>query len=128
MYIWILIWVLEPGGTHLFTNVKFSIICIVVGWLSFCFLLCCIAHISLLDWQIDELVVKALELKEIDKQGRKEIESFTHVLSDMQSSLKVIFLGRKKHFIDAIEWGLLQTPKPQDIIEGAPLIKVPKPI
>ncbi|KAA0050848.1 uncharacterized protein E6C27_scaffold404G001170 [Cucumis melo var. makuwa] len=46
------------------------------------------SDLSALTHQIDELVVKALELKEIDKQGRKEIESFTHVLSDMQSSLK----------------------------------------
>ncbi|KAG7036463.1 hypothetical protein SDJN02_00080 [Cucurbita argyrosperma subsp. argyrosperma] len=38
--------------------------------------------------QIDELAVKAFELKEMGKQGRKQIESFTHILSDMLSSLK----------------------------------------
>ncbi|XP_011651485.1 uncharacterized protein LOC105434902 isoform X2 [Cucumis sativus] len=46
------------------------------------------SDLSALTHQIDELVVKALELKEIDKQGRKEIESFTHALSDILSSLK----------------------------------------
>ncbi|XP_022153547.1 uncharacterized protein LOC111021026 isoform X2 [Momordica charantia] len=46
------------------------------------------SDLSALTHQIDELVVKAFELKEMGKQGRKEIESFTHVLSDMLSSLK----------------------------------------
>ncbi|XP_023527508.1 uncharacterized protein LOC111790716 [Cucurbita pepo subsp. pepo] len=46
------------------------------------------SDLSALTDQIDELVVKAFELKKIDEQGRKEIESFTHVLSDMLSSLK----------------------------------------
>ncbi|XP_038882435.1 uncharacterized protein LOC120073701 isoform X2 [Benincasa hispida] len=46
------------------------------------------SDLSTLTHQIDELVVKAFELKEMDKQGKQEIESFTHVLSDMLSSLK----------------------------------------
>lgn len=40
-------------------------------------------------WQIDELVVQAFKLKATSKHGRKEIESFTHFLSEMLSSLKV---------------------------------------
>ncbi|KAF8407100.1 hypothetical protein HHK36_006225 [Tetracentron sinense] len=38
--------------------------------------------------QIDELVVQAFQLNLTSKKGRKEIESFTNVLSDMCSSLK----------------------------------------
>ncbi|KAK4269314.1 hypothetical protein QN277_022486 [Acacia crassicarpa] len=38
--------------------------------------------------QIDELVAQAFRLKTTSKEGRKEIESFSHVLSDMLSSLK----------------------------------------
>lgn len=37
--------------------------------------------------QIDELVVQALKVT--SKKGRKEIESFADVLSEMQTSLKV---------------------------------------
>lgn len=44
-------------------------------------------------WQIDELVVQAFELKATSTQGRKEIESFTHFLSEMASSLKVTSPG-----------------------------------
>ena len=40
-------------------------------------------------WQFDELVVQAFKLKSTSKQGRIEIESFTHFLSEMLSSLKV---------------------------------------
>jgi hypothetical protein len=40
-------------------------------------------------WQIDELVVQTFKLKSTGKEGRKEIESFTHFLSEMLSSLKV---------------------------------------
>ena len=40
-------------------------------------------------WQVDELVVQAFKLKSTSKQGRIEIESFTHFLSEMLSSLKV---------------------------------------
>lgn len=42
-----------------------------------------------MQWQIDELVVQAFELKATSKHGRKEIESFTRFLSEMLSSLKV---------------------------------------
>ncbi|XP_031255739.1 uncharacterized protein LOC116113718 [Pistacia vera] len=38
--------------------------------------------------QIDELVVQAFKVKTMSKEGKKEIESFTHVLSDMSSTLK----------------------------------------
>ncbi|RVW28524.1 hypothetical protein CK203_100565 [Vitis vinifera] len=38
--------------------------------------------------QIDELVVQALNLKTSSAEGWEEIESFTHVLSEMLSSLK----------------------------------------
>ncbi|KAF7843401.1 UDP-N-acetylglucosamine pyrophosphorylase [Senna tora] len=38
--------------------------------------------------QIDELVVQAFKLKTASKEGRKEIKSFSLVLSDMLSSLK----------------------------------------
>ncbi|XP_019454746.1 PREDICTED: uncharacterized protein LOC109355919 isoform X2 [Lupinus angustifolius] len=38
--------------------------------------------------QIDELVVEAVKLKNVNKDGRKEIESFSDVLSNMLSSLK----------------------------------------
>ncbi|KAI9107876.1 hypothetical protein K1719_021212 [Acacia pycnantha] len=38
--------------------------------------------------QIDELVAQAFRLKTTSKEGRKEIESFSHVLFDMLSSLK----------------------------------------
>uniref|UniRef100_A0A1J3IT89 Uncharacterized protein n=1 Tax=Noccaea caerulescens TaxID=107243 RepID=A0A1J3IT89_NOCCA len=41
--------------------------------------------------QIDELVVKATKLKTMRKQGRREVESFKSVLSDMLSSLKPWF-------------------------------------
>ena len=40
-------------------------------------------------WQFDELVVQAFKLKSTSEQGRIEIESFTHFLSEMLSSLKV---------------------------------------
>ena len=40
-------------------------------------------------WQVDELVAQAFKLKSTSKQGRIEIESFTHFLSEMLSSLKV---------------------------------------
>lgn len=43
----------------------------------------------LIEWQIDELVVQAFRLKTASKEGRKEIKSFSLVLSDMLSSLKV---------------------------------------
>lgn len=42
--------------------------------------------------QIDELVVQALKLKVTSKKGRKEIDSFADVLSEMQTSLKVDML------------------------------------
>ncbi|KAK6911999.1 hypothetical protein RJ641_024092 [Dillenia turbinata] len=38
--------------------------------------------------EIDELVVLALKVKGPNEKGKKEIESFTNVLSDLQSSLK----------------------------------------
>ncbi|KAK7255469.1 hypothetical protein RIF29_28879 [Crotalaria pallida] len=38
--------------------------------------------------QIDELVVKAVKLKDVNREGRKEIESFSDVLFNMVSSLK----------------------------------------
>ncbi|CAA7054419.1 unnamed protein product [Microthlaspi erraticum] len=41
--------------------------------------------------QIDELVVKATKLKNMSKQGRREVESFGSVLSNMLSSLKPWF-------------------------------------
>ncbi|KAL6972753.1 hypothetical protein U1Q18_026926 [Sarracenia purpurea var. burkii] len=37
---------------------------------------------------IDELVMQALKVKSIRKKGSKDIESFTHVLSEIQYSLK----------------------------------------
>ena len=40
-------------------------------------------------WQFDELVVQAFKLKSTSERGRIEIESFTHFLSEMLSSLKV---------------------------------------
>ncbi|KAF3548499.1 hypothetical protein DY000_02003104 [Brassica cretica] len=44
--------------------------------------------ISSLLHQIDELVVKATKLKTMSKQGKREVESFRSVLSNMHSSLK----------------------------------------
>ncbi|KAF4362144.1 hypothetical protein F8388_023996 [Cannabis sativa] len=38
--------------------------------------------------QIDELVVQAFKFKSNDEEGRKEVESFTRVLSEIVSSLK----------------------------------------
>lgn len=38
--------------------------------------------------KVDELVVQAFKLKSTSKQGRIEIESVTHFLSEMLSSLK----------------------------------------
>ncbi|KAF5466523.1 hypothetical protein F2P56_016441 [Juglans regia] len=49
------------------------------------------SDLSSLTHQIDELVVQAFELKATSTQGRKEIESFTHFLSEMVSSLKPWF-------------------------------------
>ncbi|KAL0675223.1 hypothetical protein Bca4012_003204 [Brassica carinata] len=46
--------------------------------------------ISSLLHQIDELVVKATKLKTMSKQGKREVESFRSVLSNMHSSLKVL--------------------------------------
>lgn len=43
-----------------------------------------------LEFQIDELVVKATKLKTMSKQGKREVESFRSVLSNMHSSLKVL--------------------------------------
>ncbi|KAA8540351.1 hypothetical protein F0562_024730 [Nyssa sinensis] len=45
--------------------------------------------LSALIHQIDELVAQALKLKVTSEKGRKEIDSFAHVLSEMQTSLKV---------------------------------------
>lgn len=42
-----------------------------------------------IELQIDELVVQALDIKTTSKEGLEEIETFTHVLSEMLSSLKV---------------------------------------
>ncbi|CAN8246364.1 unnamed protein product [Cochlearia groenlandica] len=49
------------------------------------------SDISSLLLQIDELVVKAKKLKSMSKQGTREVESFTSVLSYMLSSLKPWF-------------------------------------
>ncbi|XP_057977150.1 uncharacterized protein LOC131164172 [Malania oleifera] len=46
------------------------------------------SDISTLLHQIDELVVQTFKLKPTSRQGRKEIESFTDVLSEMLCSLK----------------------------------------
>ncbi|KAM4111110.1 hypothetical protein ACJW30_05G043100 [Castanea mollissima] len=46
------------------------------------------SDLSSLVRQVDELVVQAWKLKSTSKQGRIEIESFTHFLSEMLSSLK----------------------------------------
>ncbi|XP_044479508.1 uncharacterized protein LOC123212403 isoform X2 [Mangifera indica] len=46
------------------------------------------SDISKLLQQIDELVMQALKVKTMSKEGKKEIESFTHVLSHMSSTLK----------------------------------------
>ncbi|KAL8138691.1 hypothetical protein V2J09_004692 [Rumex salicifolius] len=46
------------------------------------------SDVSNLFRQIDELVVQVVKVEETDKQGRKEIESLTCVLSEMLSSLK----------------------------------------
>ncbi|KAM3747522.1 hypothetical protein ACB098_05G040800 [Castanea mollissima] len=46
------------------------------------------SDLSSLVHQVDELVVQAFKLKSTSKQGRIEIESFTHFLSEMLSSLK----------------------------------------
>ncbi|EEF46382.1 uncharacterized protein LOC8273777 [Ricinus communis] len=46
------------------------------------------SDLSSLTRQIDEIVAQAFEVKTTSKQGRREIESFSHVLSDMISSLK----------------------------------------
>ncbi|PNY05527.1 hypothetical protein L195_g001979 [Trifolium pratense] len=47
------------------------------------------SDLSSLLYQIDELVVKALEVnKSVRKEGKREIESFSNLLSEMLSSLK----------------------------------------
>ncbi|ESR40115.1 hypothetical protein CICLE_v10027417mg [Citrus x clementina] len=46
------------------------------------------SDLSSLLQQIDELVVQALKVKTMSKQGRKEVEAFTSVLSEMLSTLK----------------------------------------
>ncbi|KAJ8755900.1 hypothetical protein K2173_024445 [Erythroxylum novogranatense] len=46
------------------------------------------SDVSSLTSQIDELVAQSFNVKSTDKEGRKEIESFVHFLSDMLSSLK----------------------------------------
>uniref|UniRef100_A0A2P2J8F5 Uncharacterized protein n=2 Tax=Rhizophora mucronata TaxID=61149 RepID=A0A2P2J8F5_RHIMU len=46
------------------------------------------SDLSSLTRQIDELVAEAFKLKATTKEGRKEIDSFRHILSDMLSSLK----------------------------------------
>ncbi|KAI4355582.1 hypothetical protein L6164_004340 [Bauhinia variegata] len=46
------------------------------------------SDLSSLIKQIDELVVQAFKLKTLSKEGRKEIESFSNVVSNMHSSLK----------------------------------------
>ncbi|XP_021902950.1 uncharacterized protein LOC110818389 isoform X2 [Carica papaya] len=46
------------------------------------------SNLSSLSSQIDELVVQAIKLDAMGKQGRKEIESFTSILSEMLSSLE----------------------------------------
>ncbi|KAK9281283.1 hypothetical protein L1049_004180 [Liquidambar formosana] len=46
------------------------------------------SDLSTLIHQIDELVVQAFKVKATSKQGRKELESFMHVLSEILSSLK----------------------------------------
>ncbi|XP_058115293.1 uncharacterized protein LOC131258185 [Magnolia sinica] len=46
------------------------------------------SHLSNLTQQIDELVAQACKLRPTCKIGSHEIESFTHVLSEMHSSLK----------------------------------------
>ncbi|KAJ9190257.1 hypothetical protein P3X46_001480 [Hevea brasiliensis] len=46
------------------------------------------SDLSSITRQIDELVAQALKLKATSKHGRREIESFSHVLCDMLSSLK----------------------------------------
>ncbi|KAG6669254.1 uncharacterized protein LOC122281924 [Carya illinoinensis] len=49
------------------------------------------SDLSSLTHQIDELVVQVIEVKATSTQGKKEIESFTHFLSEMVSSLKPWF-------------------------------------
>lgn len=39
--------------------------------------------------QIDALVAQALDKKQPDRKGSREIESFTNLLSDMRLSMKV---------------------------------------
>ncbi|XP_011038576.1 PREDICTED: uncharacterized protein LOC105135412 isoform X1 [Populus euphratica] len=46
------------------------------------------SDLSSLTRQIDELVAQAFKLKATSKEGRQEIESFIHVVSNMLSSLK----------------------------------------
>ncbi|KAI3978129.1 hypothetical protein MKX01_012960 [Papaver californicum] len=46
------------------------------------------SELSNLIHQIDELVVQAFKVKLKSRKERKEVKSFTHVLSDMHSSLK----------------------------------------
>ncbi|KAK3219976.1 hypothetical protein Dsin_013946 [Dipteronia sinensis] len=46
------------------------------------------SDLSALLQQIDELVVQAFKVKATTRQGSKEFESFTRVLSDMLSTLK----------------------------------------
>ncbi|MCL7045803.1 hypothetical protein MKW94_023103, partial [Papaver nudicaule] len=47
------------------------------------------SEVSNLIHQIDELVVQPFKVKLKSRKERKEVESFTHVLSDIHSSLKV---------------------------------------
>ncbi|ESQ38201.1 hypothetical protein EUTSA_v10028639mg [Eutrema salsugineum] len=49
------------------------------------------SDISSLLLQIDELVVKATKLKNMSKQGTREVETFRSVLSDVHTSLKPWF-------------------------------------
>ncbi|KAE9621387.1 hypothetical protein Lal_00032083 [Lupinus albus] len=46
------------------------------------------SDLSTILYQINELVVEAVKLKNVNKEGREEIESFSDVLSSMLSSLK----------------------------------------
>lgn len=41
------------------------------------------------EWQIDELVAQAFDIKAMGQQGSKEVESFARVLSEILSSLQV---------------------------------------
>lgn len=47
-----------------------------------------ILPINVWKWQIDELVAQAFTIKATE-HGTKEIETFTNVISEMLSSLKV---------------------------------------